>query len=82
MLLFTIKVRLGAKTFAAMVRILGPILSTPVDFFTFKLVIIFFFFLQKLYLLMNGKFSVACDFRFDIILLFFEVRMHSWLFNT
>ena len=40
--LFTIKVRLGAKTFAAIVRTLGPILSRPVDFFTFKLVRIFF----------------------------------------
>ena len=35
-LLFTIYNRLGAKTFAANFRILGPMLSNPVDLFAFK----------------------------------------------
>ena len=38
MLLLTITVRLGVKTLAANVRIFGPILSNPVDVFTFKFV--------------------------------------------
>ena len=35
-LLFTIYSRLGAKTFTLSFRILGPMLSKPVDLFTFK----------------------------------------------
>ena len=35
-LLFTIYSRLGAKTLADSFRILGPMLSKPVDLFTFK----------------------------------------------
>ena len=38
MLLLTINVRLGVKTLAANLRILGPILSNPVDLCTFKFV--------------------------------------------
>ena len=35
-LLFTMNNKLGAKTFADSFRILGPILSKPVDVFTFR----------------------------------------------
>ena len=38
MLLLTINVRLGVKTLAANLRIFGPILSNPVDLFTFRFV--------------------------------------------
>ena len=36
MLLFIMKVRLGVITLAANLRIFGPILSIPVDLFTFS----------------------------------------------
>ena len=38
MLLLTINVRLGVKTLAANLRSFGPILSNPVDLFTFRFV--------------------------------------------
>ena len=36
MLLFTMNKILGVMTFADILRILGPMLSSPVDLFTFK----------------------------------------------
>ena len=78
MLLLTMNVRLGVEILADNLRIFGPILSNPVDLFTFKSVRKF---LTKVSFVKGKlKFSICWDFRLDIIINYFEVRRNTCLF--